>query len=253
MEKKKSTVSDVVASGHRRLYIPQAHGLILATRNQAALLVGIPVEAETFRFVANELNLCIYLAQTRWLQRMLRSVKDEDFAVDAKSSNNVRVLRLITGLVDFSRMLNPLHDVALEGSNIACLSIASDLASFLVVVVGVRRHGFGYLDIGDLEEVGTVVRSVCSEQKTVHAIVFALGFLDVREPLNGKRGPSQGSPGAERLEQQFKPRTTAIEESTNPRIMSYRNGLFFFHVLYSIPSLDQKAAQCEARSRSRSR
>lgn len=163
--------------------------------------MGVPVEAETLRFVANELNLCIHLAQTRWLQRMLRSVKDEDFAVDAKSSNNVRVLRLITCFVDFSRMLNPLYDVALEGGNIACLSISSNLASFLVVVVGVRRHGFGYLDIGDLKEVGTVVRSVCSEQKTVHAIVFALGFLDVREPLNGERGPGQGSPGAERLEQ----------------------------------------------------
>jgi hypothetical protein len=145
-------------------------------------------------------------------------------------------LRLITGLVDFPRVLNSLYDVALEGGNIACLSIASNLASFLVVVVGIRRHSFGYLDIGNLKEVGTVVRSVCSEQKTVHAIVFALGFLDVREPLNGKRGPSQGSPGVERLEQQFKSRTTAIGESTNPRIMSYRNGLFFFHVLYSIPS-----------------
>lgn len=167
---------------------------------------------------------------------MLRSVEDENFAVDAKSSNNVRVLRLITGLVDFPRVLNPLYDVALERGNIASFSIASNLASFLVVVVGIRRHGFGYLDIGDLKEVGTVVGSVCSQQKTVHAIVFALGFLDVREPLNGERGPSQGRPGAEMLEQQSKIGITTIGESTNPRIMSYKNGLFFFHVLYSIPS-----------------
>ena len=132
---------------------------------------------------------------------MLRPVEDEDLAINAKSGNDVWVLRLIAGLVDFAGMLNSLHNVALESSNIACLSIAANLASFLVVVVGVRRHGFWYLDVGDLEKVGTVVRGMGTEQEAVHAVVFALWFLDVGEPLNRESRPSQSGTGVERLEQ----------------------------------------------------
>jgi hypothetical protein len=115
---------------------------------------------------------------------MLCPIKDENSTINTKRSNDVWILRLIAGLVDFPGVLDSLYDVAFKGGNIACLSIASNLASFLVIVVGVRCYSFGYLDIGDLEKVGTIVRSMGSEQETVHAIVFAFWFLYVREPLN---------------------------------------------------------------------
>lgn len=115
---------------------------------------------------------------------MLCPIKDENSAINAKSSDDVWVLRLIASLVDLSGMLNSLYNIALEGSNVTCLSVASNLASFLVIVVRVRYYSFGYLDIGDLEKVGAAVRGVSSEQETVHAIVFALWLLDVRKPLD---------------------------------------------------------------------
>lgn len=115
---------------------------------------------------------------------MLCPIKDENSAINAKGSDDIWVLRLIASLVDLSRVLDSLYDIAFKGSNVACLSVASNLASFLVIVVGVWHCSFGYLDIGDLEEVGAAVGGVSSEQKTVHAIVFALWLLDVRKPLD---------------------------------------------------------------------
>lgn len=179
---------------------------------------------------------------------VLRPVKDENSTIDTKRGDDVWVLRLIASLVDFARMLNLLYDVALEGGNLACLSIASNLASFFIVVVRVRCHGFGNLDIGDLKEVGTIVGRVGSEQETVNAIVFALWLLDVREPLH-----SEGWPGQGRSKQLLghQSRILGRKKQTNPRIISYRNGLFFFHVLYSASKSVGLAPQDEAQIPSR--
>ena len=105
----------------------------------------------------DQFNLSIDLSGRGRVERMLRSIKDEDFAIDAKCRKDVGVLRLISSLVHFTRVLNSLNNVALDGSDITRLAIAADLASLLIIIVGVGRHCFGDLNIGDLKIVWTLI------------------------------------------------------------------------------------------------
>lgn len=88
---------------------------------------------------------------------MLRSIKDEDFTIDAKRRKDVGVLRLISSLVHFTRVLNSLDNVALDGSDITRLAITANLASLLIIIVGVGCHCFGDLNIGNLEIVWALI------------------------------------------------------------------------------------------------
>lgn len=155
--------------------------------------MGVPVETETLGLVANKLNLSVDLAKRGRLERVFRSVKDQNLAINAESSNDVGVLRLEASLVHFSGMLDLLDNVTLDGGDIARLSVATNLATVLVVVAGVRCHSLGDLDISNLDEVGALIRCVSAEQKAVHSVVLALRLLDIREPLNCQGWPGEGS------------------------------------------------------------
>lgn len=155
--------------------------------------MGVPVETETLGLVANKLDLSIDLAKRGRLERVFRSVKDQNLAINAEGSNDVGVLGLKASLVHLSRMLDLLDNVTLDGGNIARLSVATNLATLIVIVAGVRCHSLGNLDIGNLDEVGALIRSVSAEQKAVHSVVLALRFLDVGKPLNCQGWPGEGS------------------------------------------------------------
>ncbi len=194
--------------------------------------MGVPRQAKAFGLVSNELNLGVDLAQSRWLKRVLCAIKDENFAINAQRANNVRVLGLVARLVDFAWVLNLLHNVALDGRDVSRLAVSANFASILVVVIRVRRSSFWYLDIGNLQEIGAVIGSVRSQQQSVHAMVLALGLLHVGEPLYGESRPCQRG-----TVEVSKVKTAVCMRSTYPKIMSYKNGLFFFHVLYSLLAL----------------
>lgn len=151
----------------------------------------VPVEAKALRLVANKLDLSVDLAKRGGLKRVLCAVENEDLAVNAESGDDVGVLRLVTGLVDLSRMLNLLDDVALDGGNIGGLAIATNFPSLLVVVVRVRSPSLGDLDVSELNEVGALIGSVCAEQEAMDPVVLVFRFLDVGEPLNGECRPSE--------------------------------------------------------------
>jgi hypothetical protein len=125
--------------------------------------MGIPVETETLGLVAYQLDLRVELANGgRGNQGVLGAVKDENFAIDAKGSNNVGVLWLIAGLVHFSGVFNLVHNVAFDGCDIAGLSIPADFTTFLIIVIRVRGNGLWDLHIGNLEVVGAVIGGVSS-------------------------------------------------------------------------------------------
>ena len=119
--------------------------------------MGVPVKTKSLCLVPNELNLSIDLAKRSRVKWVLRPVKDEDLAVHTQSGKDVGVLRLIASLVHLSRVLDLLNNVALDGSDIARLAVAADLASFLIIVVGIGRHSLGDLNIGDLQIVGALI------------------------------------------------------------------------------------------------
>jgi hypothetical protein len=150
----------------------------------------VPVQAKTLGLVSDELNLSINLSKGGRVERVLRPVKDKDLAVHAECRENIRILGLVSSLVHFSRMLDLLDNIALDSRDITRLSVATDLTSFLIVVVGVGRHSLGNLYIGNLEIVGTFIRGMSAKQEAVNFVVLALGLLDIGEPLDCEGRPS---------------------------------------------------------------
>jgi hypothetical protein len=117
----------------------------------------IPVQAETFGLVSNKLNLSVDLSKGSGLERVLRSVEDKDLAIHTKSGDNVRILRLVSSLVDFSGVLNLLNDLALDSSDITRLTVATNLASLVIIVLGIGRYSLWNLNIGNLKKVGALI------------------------------------------------------------------------------------------------
>lgn len=154
--------------------------------------MGVPGETKSFSLVPNQFNLGIYLAKRGRLKRVLGAVEDENLSIYTQGGNDVGILRLVPSLVDLTRVLNLLDNVALDGSDVTGVAIATNFASLLIVVGGIWGNRLGDLDISNLQKVGTLIRRMGSEQQSVHAIVFALGFLDIGEPLDSQCWPRQG-------------------------------------------------------------
>lgn len=142
--------------------------------------------------MSDKLDLRANLARVGRLKGVLCPVKDENLAVDAERGDDVWILRLVPGLVDLSRVLNLVHNVALDGRHVARFAVAANLAALLVVVVRVRGHGLGDLDVGDLKVIWAVIRGMGAEKKAMGAKVLTLDILDVWEPLDGESRPGQG-------------------------------------------------------------
>lgn len=117
----------------------------------------VPVQAETFGLVSNKLNLRVDLSEGSGLERVLGSVEDKDFAIDTKSGDDVRILRLISSLINFSGVLDLLNNLALDSSDITRLTVATNLASLVIVVLGIGRYSLWNLNIGNLKKVGALV------------------------------------------------------------------------------------------------
>jgi hypothetical protein len=117
----------------------------------------VPIQTETLSLVSNKLDLSIDLSKGSRLERVLRSVEDENLAIHTKSGDDVGVLRLISSLVDFSGMLDLLNNLALDSSDITRLAVATNLTSLLIIVLGIGRHSLWNLNIGNLEKVGALV------------------------------------------------------------------------------------------------
>lgn len=95
----------------------------------------VPVQAEALCLVPDELDLGINLAQVGWLKGMFCPVKNQDPAVNAKSGDDVWVLRLVSSLIDLSGMLNLVHNVALDRRDIPRLAVAANLSPLLIKII----------------------------------------------------------------------------------------------------------------------
>jgi hypothetical protein len=94
------------------------------------------------------------IRRARGRQTVLGAVKDQHLAIDREGGNDVRVLRLISGLVDLARVVNLLGDVELDDRRLSrrCLApMAANLAALLVVVTRVGLNKLGNLKLRDLE------------------------------------------------------------------------------------------------------
>lgn len=123
-----------------------------------------PAETESFFRMADELHLRVDLA--RWQTRVFRAIPDHDPAVCAHGSDNVGILWLIPGLVDFTLVINLLHDVELDfhGRLLRAAAIPSDFPALLIVVVRIGGRWIGELDMSNLQVILRIAGSVCADQ-----------------------------------------------------------------------------------------
>lgn len=74
--------------------------------------MGVPAKSEAFSFMAQELHLRVHCAG--WQAGVLRTIPDHHPTICAHCRNDIRVLWLITGLVDLALVIDLLHNIELD-------------------------------------------------------------------------------------------------------------------------------------------
>lgn len=136
--------------------------MVLTASNKTTFLVRTPVQAKAFLFVPDQLDIGIWNAP--WRQAVFRAIENEDSAIHRKGCNNIWILRLIAGLVDFAWMVDLLYDIELDDHRLPLAPVAANFTAFLVVFLRVGFDSLGDLNLGDLEIVGFALGCVGSKQ-----------------------------------------------------------------------------------------
>ena len=132
--------------------------------------VGVPTQPETFGLVTEKLHLRVHRpCGHAW---MLGAIPNHDSTIGAHRRNDVRILRLIPGLVDLAFMVNLLNNIKLD-LHLGLLgpaTVASNLALVLVVILRVGRIWIGELDVGNLEVVLGITSGMGADEKAMSGV-----------------------------------------------------------------------------------
>lgn len=103
---------------------------------------------------------------------MLGSIPNHNTTIGTHCCDDVRVLRLIPGLVDLTLVVNLLDNVELDlhlglfGS----ATVATNLSFVLIIILWVRCIGVRKLDMGNLEVVLSIASGMGTNQKAMSGI-----------------------------------------------------------------------------------
>lgn len=133
-------------------------------------LVRVPAEPKPFSIMSQELHLGVDVA--RGQARVLRAIPDHDPPICAHCRDNVRVLWLVTRLVDLALVVNFLDNVEfdLHLRLLGTPTIASNFTFLLVVIIGIRGIGIGKLHMGNLEVIRRIIGGMCSDQEAMSRV-----------------------------------------------------------------------------------
>jgi len=105
---------------------------------------------------------------------MLGAIEDQCPTINTHGCNDIWILWLISGLVDLSRMINPLVDGHLDASSFSIrVSITSNFFALLIVVVGIGGDIVWKLDGCDFQVVWLVVGGVCADEKAMDTVILS--------------------------------------------------------------------------------
>lgn len=165
--------------------LPEQHRLVFTSGCEVSCLMWVPGQTEPFGLVADKLNLGVWLAGLM-KAAVLGAVENQDPAVNCECSNDVWVLRLVSGLVDLAGVIDLLRDLESDDGRLpSSTAIATNLATLFVIVGRVRRCGFRNLEFRNLEVVGLAFGCVGTDEQSVDSLVLVLDVLDIGEPLGG--------------------------------------------------------------------
>lgn len=105
---------------------------------------------------------------------MLGAIEYKDSPIYAHGSYNIWVLRLVSSLIDLSRVVYPLFDIQFDCGLFArwYIPITSNLSAILVKPVGFGREVLWDVDICDLNVVLRAIRGVRAKEKTVDCMIL---------------------------------------------------------------------------------
>ena len=152
------------------VYSPESDSLILATGGKVASHMGIPANRKAFGLMSEELHLGVDSAGGQ--AGVFGAIPDHNTAIRAHRCNDIRVLRLVAGLVDLPLVINFLNDVELD-LHLGLLrapAIPTDLSPVFVVILRVWNIGVWELHMGDLKVILRFPGSMRANQKTVGRI-----------------------------------------------------------------------------------
>lgn len=143
--------------------VPEPHRLIFCSCGQMPILMGGPTQAITLSFVAVEFDLWHDLACRNG--RVLRLIPDHHSTICAHRRDDIRILRLVSGLVHLSGMVNLLDDIEFDLNSFSARwppSVTTNLPCFFIVVFYIGCNSVWKLDICNLEEIGSAIGGVCA-------------------------------------------------------------------------------------------
>lgn len=108
---------------------------------------------------------------------MFGAIKDENLSIDAHRSNNIRVLWLISSLVDLSGVIDLLFNGHLDRGLLAIrrISVATDLPSLLIIVVGTCCDILWQFNVGNLEIILCIVGGMGAYKQSMNSIILVRG------------------------------------------------------------------------------
>lgn len=209
-------------------FIPDSDRFILAPCCQMSILVRVPAQPKTFSTVSKKFYLGVYLAcRDAW---MFSPIPDHNSPICAHCSDYIRVLWLIPSLVHFSFVIDLLHNVESDLHDRALLSpatsVAANLLTLFIVVCRISYQWFWKLYVCNLKIVLSLARCVSANQETMSGIVLIRYAALISYEKDGGWETYDCLSGSHWVERVGHSRAVLS-------IKSYKNGAFFFHVLYS--------------------
>lgn len=115
-------------------------------------------------------------------------IENEGTSITGKSSNHIRILRLVPGLVDITGMIYFLDNIDFNlHRSFFVTAIAADLAPFFVIVLGEGESTFGELYLSYLDVVLFVIGSLSAEKKTMRCIWFVGDASTINSSMVSKK------------------------------------------------------------------
>ena len=191
--------------------------------------MGAPAQSKTFLGVAYEFHLRVNM--TRGYAWMFCSIPNHNSPICAHCGDDVRVLRLVPSFVHLSLMVDLLHHVEFDLHD-WCLfpsstSITSNLLPLLIVFIRIWRDRLWKLHVSYLQVILSLVGSVRAYEKSVSRVVFIRSTIPVNSLLaHGSMLTYDCLSGSHCV-------VSVGHSNAVLSITSYRNGAFFFQVLYS--------------------
>lgn len=167
----------------------------------------------------------------RWYTWMFCSIPYHYSPVRAHCSDDIWIVWLISSFIHLSLVVNLLHNVEFDFHDWCLLpgatAIAPNLLTIFIVVGRIRRDRFWKLHVSYLQVILSLVGSVGADEKSMSRVILVRSAVPVSRISDHEWLLTDVCLSGSHCV------VSVGHSSAVLSIKSYKNGAFFFHVLYS--------------------